>query len=166
MNMLGKKNNLDLFNNLISSFIPNSIKIYVEPFGGTFGLYNLIKEKVDFSVYNELNPNIFEQYKNKANVSFNLDYKLIINKFDSKDTFFYIDPPYYKKEHYYDYTFKNINEHIELFNILNNIEGKFLLSYNNSDIILNLYNNYTISNYKGNDRYHKNEIVITNVNKK
>jgi hypothetical protein len=45
---------------------------------------------------------------------------------------------------------------------LNNISGKFLLSYNDKPEILELYKNYNIYHYKGNSLYHKGEICITN----
>jgi len=70
---------------------------------------------------------------------YNLDYNEIIDKYDSESTFFYLDPPYFGKELYYinhDFSEKT---HIELANKLNNIKGKFLLSYYYFDGIEDLY---------------------------
>jgi Site-specific DNA methylase len=58
----------------------------------------------------------------------------IINSRDSKDSFFYVDPPYFNSDcgHYDGYSredFKN------LLNALSKIEGKFLLSSYPSDIL-------------------------------
>lgn len=161
--MKGNKNNRDLFNKLIKDFIPNNINVYVEPFGGTFGLYSLIKDRINISVYNELNPQIFHDYKHIADYSYNLDYKDIITKYNFEDTFFYLDPPYHNKESYYDYTFKSIDDHIELFNYIKNIKGKFVLSYNKTDFILDLYQDYSIYKYNGQSLHHQTEIIITNV---
>jgi DNA adenine methylase len=53
----------------------------------------------------------------------------VIEKYDSPSTFFYVDPPYMGKErHYINHGFSG-ESHIELAKILNNIKGKFLLSY-------------------------------------
>ena len=59
----------------------------------------------------------------------NLDYEDIIQRYDSESTFFYLDPPYKNREHYYiNHNFTN-ESHYELSQILKNIKGKFALSY-------------------------------------
>lgn len=58
----------------------------------------------------------------------NLDFRDCIRKYDSKDTLFYCDPPYFEKEHYYEGNF-GYEDHKELADILNNIQGKAILSY-------------------------------------
>jgi len=72
---------------------------------------------------------------------YNVDYKELIAKYDSSETFFYIDPPYENSNGLYKNDVVRIEE---LYNILNNIKGKFLLSYNNSDIARELFNQYNI----------------------
>jgi DNA adenine methylase len=62
----------------------------------------------------------------------NLDCVDVIKKYDSPNTFFYIDPPYYNKEHYYTQGF-GTEQHKLLANCLNNIQGKFALSYYDFD---------------------------------
>jgi DNA adenine methylase len=56
----------------------------------------------------------------------------VIKKYDSPDTFFYIDPPYYNKEHYYTQAFGK-EQHQELADCLNHIQGRFALSYYHFD---------------------------------
>ena len=64
----------------------------------------------------------------------------IIARFDKPHTFFYLDPPYYTKEHIYKSEDANaFNQHEELAEALKQIKGKFLLSYNNDPYIRQLY---------------------------
>lgn len=62
----------------------------------------------------------------------NLDCIDLIKKHDSKDSFFYVDPPYYKMESYYSKDFPR-EKHQELAETLTNIKGKFALSYYDFD---------------------------------
>jgi len=63
-----------------------------------------------------------------VNYVLNEDYKYVINKFDYRNTFFYIDPPYYGFEHRYDNHDFTKESHEDLFFLLKNIKGKFMLS--------------------------------------
>ena len=73
----------------------------------------------------------------------NLDFEKIINKYDRTDSFFYLDPPYYKAEKLYKVEFTK-DDHERLFNLLKNIKGKFLLSYNDHEYIRDLYKDYNM----------------------
>jgi DNA adenine methylase len=71
----------------------------------------------------------------------NLDFERLIAKYDSETAFFYLDPPYYKKEKIYKRDGTDaFNEHEKLAEVLRNIKGKFLLSYNDVEYIRELYN--------------------------
>ena len=73
------------------------------------------------------------------------DFEKLIARFDTPNTFFYLDPPYYTKEHLYDREDANaFTKHEELAAILKQIKGKFLLSYNNEPYIRTLYQGFTI----------------------
>jgi len=73
------------------------------------------------------------------------DFEKIIARFDTPNTFFYLDQPYYTKEHLYDREDADaFTKHEELAAALKNIKGKFLLSYNNDPYIRTLYQGFTI----------------------
>ena len=211
------------FSKFITSNIPTDISIYVEPFGGAFGVFFSLDfnkySNVDF-IYNDvnyLNYNLFNQLQGnkdfidlvkstnvdedlykfslkgiittkddtllalqwlivltcsnpyeigqaswKGNREFdifkmkhraykpkidritniyNTDYKDIINKYDSPETLFYVDPPYKGKEKYYINHEFGTDSHKELAEMLNNIQGRFLLSYYDFDGLRELYPN-------------------------
>lgn len=57
----------------------------------------------------------------------NEDYKEILARYDSPKTLFYLDPPYAKKEEYYQNTADF--DHDELVSKVTGIDGEFILSY-------------------------------------
>lgn len=97
----------------------------------------------------------------------------VIRKYDSPTAFFYIDPPYYEKEHYYTQAFGK-HEHEELADCLNNIQGRFALSYYHFDELDTWFpepkfnkSTYTM-NKQSSSRTNKQrgtELVIRNYNK-
>lgn len=61
----------------------------------------------------------------------NMDFEEVIKKYDSPNTYFYNDPPYYivgEGDYYSNHDF-NRDDHERLANCLKNIQGKFGLSY-------------------------------------
>ena len=94
----------------------------------------------EFEVF-KLKWKAYEPHLNKISEILNVDYKEVISKYDSPETFFYLDPPYMGREKYYinhDFSEKS---HYELSSILNNIKGRFALSYYYFDGIEELYPN-------------------------
>jgi DNA adenine methylase len=94
----------------------------------------------------------------------NLDFKDFIKLYDSEHTFFYLDPPYYDIKGLYNYSFEEKN-HLDLYNILKNIKGKFLLSYNDCDFIRDTYKDFNIYSFdyfsRRSLKYYK-EVLIYN----
>ena len=77
----------------------------------------------------------------------NSDYKTIIQKYDSKDTFFFLDPPYSmetEKKSSYSETI-NIDE---LVNELKQIRGKFLMTYDDTPSNRKLFKGFKIKGFK------------------
>jgi DNA adenine methylase len=96
----------------------------------------------------------------------NKDWKKLIKQYDSKDAFFYLDPPYSMSPEvgYYSSNEVSIDE---LYNTLKNIRGKFLLSYDYNNEIKNKFRGYRIrtvtTKYETNkDPITKKEYLISN----
>jgi len=124
------------------------------------GLNPLLKKLSDPKITNRLGRLTVE----------NLDCIAVIKKYDSHDTFFYIDPPYYEKEHYYTQAFGK-EKHEELAKCLNNIQGQFALSYYDFDELNDWFptdrfrrTTYTISkqNSSRTNKQRGTELVIRN----
>ena len=102
----------------------------------------------------------------------NKNYVALIKQYDSTDTLFYCDPPYYQAESLYDtgsFIFDE-EQHIELENVLSGLKGKFILSYNDCDFIKDLYKGFVIEEVErqsnlasryGTDKVYK-ELIIKN----
>ena len=95
---------------------------------------------MEFEVF-KLKWRAYEPHLNKVSEILNVDYKEVIEKYDSERTFFYLDPPYMGREKYYINHDFNENSHYELASILYKINGRFLLSYYHFDGIEELYQN-------------------------
>ena len=72
-----------------------------------------------------------------------LDFRKCIEYWDTPDTFFFLDPPYYETTVTAFYGFSE-QDHIDLRNILSNTIGKWLLTYDNVPAIRQLYNGFHI----------------------
>ena len=103
----------------------------------------------------------------------NMSFSKLIPLYDKEDAFFYIDPPYVSTESYYKNTGGfGIKEHEQLAELLSKVKGKFLLSYNDSVIVRELYKGFNIRSTKkieytlGKNAHGKNksvrEVYITN----
>jgi DNA adenine methylase len=96
----------------------------------------------------------------------NSSFENIIELFDNSNTFFYLDPPYEnsKQSDYHEYVTPQ-----QVLETVKTIKGKFLLSYNDSPLIRELFKDYkieTISTHYSpvnNLKYRsKNELLISN----
>ena len=76
----------------------------------------------------------------------NQDFETLIKHYDRPDAFFYLDPPYFSTEDMYEVGF-GWDDHVRLRDTLNNIKGKFLLSYNDCDEIRELYNGFSMFDF-------------------
>ena len=138
------------------------IKLSYGSKGGCFGAIKKDVEKVKLYLQ--------EIQQRLTNVVIeNKSFEDIIDKYDSIETLFYLDPPYFNAEQYYVSEFTQ-EHHTKLSEMLKNIRGKFILSYNEDEYIRNLYkdfkiieierNNNLTSRYSQNRRY--KELLIKN----
>lgn len=102
----------------------------------------------------------------------NRDFEKLIKQYDFENAFFYCDPPY-SKGCGYEVTSTEDFDHERLRDVLGSIKGRFLLSYDDSPKIRELYKGYEmveierqngINNRHGTDRLNKTfkELLIAN----
>lgn len=91
---------------------------------------------------------LIDQLKSRmANVVVeNQDFETLIKHYDRPDAFFYLDPPYFSTEDMYEVEF-GWDDHVRLRDTLKNINGKFLLSYNDCSEIRELYDGYSLFDF-------------------
>jgi DNA adenine methylase len=65
----------------------------------------------------------------------NMDFQDVVEKYDSETTYIYLDPPYWKTENYYSNHDFDRQDHERLANTLQNVKGKFSLSYYDFDLL-------------------------------
>ena len=106
----------------------------------------------------------------------NKDFEKLIKQYDRPVSFFYCDPPYYATENYYADVGFTKEDHIRLRDSLLNIDGKFLVSYNDCPEIRTLWDlpniqiesierlNNLAQRYDGGCMY--GELLISNYNTK
>jgi DNA adenine methylase len=79
-------------------------------------------------------PNWIDHFLKITDVE-NLDFENVIHKFDSSNTYIYLDPPYWKTENYYSNHDFDREDHERLSKVLNQVQGKFSLSYYEFDLL-------------------------------
>lgn len=90
----------------------------------------------DFSIYSKRLQKVVIE---------NRDFRSLIKQYDHKEALFYIDPPYVGTEKYYQNTRTfSLQDHKDLCEILGGIKGKFILSYNDCDLIRELYKGFVL----------------------
>ena len=107
--------------------------------------------------------------RGKGVVIQNRSYEELIKMYDRPSAFFYCDPPYYGTERLYTERF-SLEDHYNLHKVLSEIQGKFMVSYNDCPFIRELYKDFHIENFERlnsiSQRYNPGdmfaELLITN----
>jgi len=131
------------------------------------GVYTSRSKFMPITIINRLIT--IRKHIEKAEI-WNIDGIECIEKNDDEKTLFYIDPPYMiKAASKYYLKSMNIEQHKELFDTLANIKGKFVLSYEESEIMDLIIKNYSFNKFKlqitnssSNTGRKQNESLITN----
>ncbi len=90
---------------------------------------------------------IFQLQDRMANVIVeNQDFETLIKHYDRDDALIYADPPYFMTESMYQVEF-GMDDHVRLRDTLKNINGRFLLSYNDCPEIRELYDGFQIFDF-------------------
>lgn len=99
----------------------------------------------------------------KNTIILNQDYKTVIKKYDNKNAFIYLDPPYLTAQKIIYSNFPDIKEIVKT---LTTIKGKFILSYSYYEALIKMVNNnfniYTIDMYYPSKKKTVEELIITN----
>lgn len=109
----------------------------------TLSGFSYNKYRIENSV-SEYDFSIDSEYLYQTQI-YNKDYKYIFDKYDSKTTFFFIDPPYMNKrtKNYYRYGNQDFN-HNELCKRIKRLKGRWLLTYDYNEKLIEMYKDYNI----------------------
>ena len=149
--------------------------IITRSFGGKGGTFGTVKKSTGGACKSQANvmDKIDAIHKRLDKVMIeNRDFEKLIKQYDHKDAFFYCDPPY-TSGCGYDVTTTEGFDHERLKDTLKNIEGRLLLSYDDSPKVRELYKGFEmieverqngINNRQGADRQNKTykELLIAN----
>ena len=105
------------------------------------------------------------EYRNQIDVT-NENAEDFIKRIDQyyDDLFIYLDPPYVEKgSSLYKNSFE-MKDHISLCNAIKELDNKWFVTYDNNDLIKDLYSEYTLKlfdiNYSAGSKRKENEIAV------
>jgi len=143
---------------------------------GNWG-YSVDGRKVQSRTYYNHVLNVWYAAARLRNVHIdNRDFIRVIDAYDTENTFFYLDPPYYETKDVVDTKFKE-TDHLRLAKQLKNTEAKWLITYNDHPKIRKLYKDFYIepitvqmsapsAKATDNTRQQFPQLLITNYNPK
>lgn len=105
------------------------------------------KQTVNYSTLKRLIDTVYERIKD-IKIE-NLDFREVFKSYDHKRNFFYLDPPYFEEKHsqgkkceyLHAFTYKDFTD---LKDCCTNMQGKFLMSLNNTPYIRELFSDFII----------------------
>ena len=149
--------------------------VYYNSFNADMTSFLARKVKTNPNRFNTRLPVLTQQIADRlSNVIIeNLDFRDMFLKYKGPDVFYFLDPPYYETTGY-EVPFLE-KDHVDLRTVVGNIDGKFLMTYNAHDAIIDMYGddfwitplsvNYQCANRPGAYKDKTNiarEVAITN----
>lgn len=108
---------------------------------GNFGVTRTSSARFDLT---KLVPVLEEVYERLARVVIEcLPWQDVIDRYDTPDTLFYLDPPYYGTESYYQAAFGR-DEFAEMAERLRKLRGRFILSLNDCPEVREIFSNFDV----------------------
>jgi DNA adenine methylase len=123
------------------------IYLQVTAFGGktsgqSFGISAGRSGRFDF---NSLAPRLQDIYNRLSGVVLeNLDWLEIINRYDTRQTLFYLDPPYWNCENDYGKGLFTKDDFKKMADRLSKIEGSFILSLNDVEEVRSIFKSFNV----------------------
>ena len=94
---------------------------------------------------NKIGPILEDVHERLAGVVIeNLDFGAFIEKYDNPFTLFYLDPPYYGVEGYYDAALFKRDDFERLAAVLRGVKGRFIMSINDTPQIRKIFGGFEI----------------------
>jgi len=116
------------------------------PINSTASAFRLVRQErnvaIDFYKKIELIDTV--AWRLRRVVLENLDYKDCVRKYDAPTTLFYVDPPYVAASNVSNIDFTQ-KQHRELKRILGEVQGKWILTYDDCQQIRDMYADYPMS---------------------
>ncbi|HAG52636.1 MAG TPA: DNA methyltransferase [Alphaproteobacteria bacterium] len=114
-------------------------------FGAMASTYGVDKTRPDRFNINKYKKDLAHTVNRLRSVAMeNLDFEDFIKKYDSKDTLFYLDPPYYGCENDYGKELFRREDFERIRSTLDSIQGKFILSLNDLPPVREIFKGYYI----------------------
>lgn len=137
------------------------------------GAFTYSKDRASRMRFGErLREHLYSVHERLQNVVIeNCSYQDVIKHNDKNTTLFYLDPPYWNNETDYGKGIWSRDDFYQLKDILDHIQGKFILSLNNVDEVRDLFKDYrieqarvrwSINNSAMNEPHNGNELIICN----
>lgn len=145
---------------IFESNLEDAVAYFYEKFASFYSgsTFHVEKEKNTAKHYRENLKLICLLSKRLENVTIiNKDFKDVIKKYDSEDTLFYVDSPYWNTESYYTTKVFTKDDHLALSNLLKAINGKFIYSCRSDTNVYKLYRSN--KHYALNIRYSVNRLI-------
>ena len=121
----------------IIPYIPKC-KIYVEPFAGLGRIAKLVES--EHIILNDMSDYAYDFLSKNFNAEITqMDFEECIKLYDSKDTFFFCDPPWrkniYKNHSRPAFTEKNIKQYyVRLLDILKDVKAHWIITSDNAEV--------------------------------